>query len=259
MLPGNDTLATAPIGTGPTIDYIAGVSIALPAPAIAASGEYHEFAARVSITLPPASTEAYGGVPVTGGAAVTVGSLVAVEARHWRPTIDVVPDEIVYYTLHLTGDADGLPDLALPLHTFQCRHRDGGSSYGHVSVPNGAAYIDGIEARPAGDLVVTYYQGDVSEIVMQFRPTYIRLDEGGRSASVTMSGNFSAGDRAAKRFSLLGVSYRSYQTSAIRYRAAPRGDLRPGDIARYRDDSRVVREIAWSVGPGMAQMEVTAD
>jgi len=60
------------------------------------------------------------------------------------------------YRAYLTGDAEDPPvaDLELPLASFQSTRRNGSDSYLSLVVPNPGPYLDAIDARPDGDLVI---------------------------------------------------------------------------------------------------------
>lgn len=160
----------------------------------------------------------------------------------------------------LTGAADGLSDLTLQIATLQIRHREGGSSRGQISVPNGAAQASGISARPNGEIVVTWHQGSLSEEVVRFAPSSVRFDRGAKSSSLTIAGEYKAAARQAKLFDLSAVSYLATDSSGSRrYRATGRGDIRPADQVRYAGDVDIVAEVVWSVSVGGSTMELVLE
>lgn len=174
----------------------------------------------------------------------------------WTPVITAV-----HYTLILTGAADSLPDLVLPMSSFQGRLRSGSPSYLSVVIPAAAQYSDAIDARPNGQLVVS--RGDrwtdgliqVTEIARVNLET-IRLDQGARSYSATLSGHRQTTNSAPKAVALAGAQVRSVASGLRRYRCALDNSLRAGDTAEINGESFTAREISYTVGPNLAVMEV---
>lgn len=174
----------------------------------------------------------------------------------WTPVITAV-----HYTLILTGAADGLSDLVLPMSSFQGRLRSGSPSYLSVVIPAAAQYSDAIDARPNGQLVVS--RGDrwtdgliqVTEIARVNLET-IRLDQGARSSSATLSGHRQTTNSAPKTVTLGGAQVKSVAGGLRRYRCALDNDLRAGDTAEINGESFAVREISYTVGPTLSFMEI---
>jgi len=176
-------------------------------------------------------------------------------------TADPVGGEIIY-RLWLSGAENGLPDLPLPLANLQFR-RGGAVDYLSVTVPAAAEYRAGIEARPAGRIIV--YRGSrfitgveqLNEFISALFKRY-RVDDGSRSASVILEGESIPDTVAAKRRTLSGISYQSTSAGKFRVRCSPDTYLRPGDTAVTLNNEFTVGEIVCYLTPTTATMEVTA-
>lgn len=174
----------------------------------------------------------------------------------WQPVVTAI-----HYSLTLTGAPDALPDLQLPMSSFQGRLRTGSASYLSVVVPGASQYSDAIEARANGQLVVSrgvrWSDGttDVTEIA-RVNLESIRLDQGARSYSATLSGHRQTTNSAPKAVALAGAQVRSVASGLRRYRCALDNNLRAGDTAEINGESFTAREISYTVGPNLAVMEV---
>ncbi len=212
--------------------------------------------------------EAAGALPTLGATAILDAAPAAVGAASlpslganasaigYTPSASLALDAPARYTCVLTGAADDLQDLAISISSIQGRYRENGSGYGRVVVPAALGYVDEIAARPNGEIVVTFTQGDLSEEMLRFEPKYIRLDRGAESQSMTLSGAFDVSARAEKLHDLQDVTYLPTTDGVPRYRAAARGDIRPGDTVRYAGASHIVTEVVWQAADEMTQMEV---
>lgn len=211
--------------------------------------------------LPAPSASASGYLVPSGTAAATLLQLAGAGiGTSYNTAPRAEPQAVVTYSCVLTGAADGLADLTLQLATLQIRHREGGSSRGQISVPNGAALASGISARPNGEVVVTWHQGSLSEEAVRFAPSSVRLDRGAKSSGLTIAGEYTASARQSKLFDLSGVSYIATDGNGNkRYRAQGRGDIRPADQVRYEGTVDTVGEVVWSVSVGGSTMELALE
>jgi hypothetical protein len=238
------------------ITFSGSASATLQAATAAASAKLR-FVGAPDAALPSLSADADGFAPPTGTVSATLAAPTAsATGVHGTGTEDQQPEQVVTYTCVLTGSADGLSDLTLPISTFQARHKDDASSYGAITVPAGAQYADAIAARPNGEIVVTWHQGTLDEEALRFPPDDIRLDRGASSSTLSISGNYDAAARDPKLFTLTDVSYIATSSGSTRYRAAGRGDLRPGDFTYYGGTYSEVSEVVWSVSVGATTMEL---
>ena len=81
------------------------------------------------------------------------GGLSAPSAR-WSVPDDQLPTCQVIYTLTLTGDADGLDDIVIPMDSFQSRLSADAIHYLSASIPNSRAWGDAIASRRQGQWIV---------------------------------------------------------------------------------------------------------
>lgn len=181
-------------------------------------------------------------------------------ARSSPPAAAEIPSGVTLYRCMLTGAPDGLADASLPIRSFQVRHREATASYYQVVIPS-IAYIDAIDARPNGQIVIWSDTDGVTEELTRGSLGDVRSDRGPSSQSITISGNAS---RAATPLATYTVTDVLYQYSTFdgeqRLRIRPRAGIRPGDTVRYGSLFFTAGVVTWSVSvseSGMsAQMEV---
>lgn len=146
----------------------------------------------------------------------------------------------------LTGAADALPDVALPLSSLRVTHRDATSSSFSAVVPS-LDWITAIQDRPNGQLVVDVYEGDQDTELMRGSIYSLRFDQGGTSQSISLSGAPSQADPPEATHTLAGVSYRAWTDAGERrLRAAPLPALRAGDTVIDEGQSYLVDTVTWT-------------
>jgi hypothetical protein len=166
------------------------------------------------------------------------------------------------YRCYLTGDKESPPitDLELPMASFQSRRRNGEQTYLSVIIPNPTPYIDGINARINGDIVIYsgFAVGDTETITELLRVNFgnFRYDLGARSGSAQLIGHKQVTYTSPKTRALSGVSYQSVTDGVIRVRCEPDMWLNPGDTADINGNTFVVDSLAYFVKPTLATMEV---
>lgn len=218
--------------------------------------------------IPAAALTIAGIAPLFGSGAyhVPAAAMIAAginPAYVWTPSVSNRYRMQTIYQCILTGDADGMDDLVIPISSFQSTLRDGDPSYLACVVPNSVDLIDGIQARTNGEIVVKkgvkYYDGTVNlEEICRVSYEYLQLNRGGRSDSATISGHKTVSAGTAKVRALTEVSYYGIQTDGKRvYRAAPDLFMRIGDLATYDGQTIVVGQIQHTVNVNMAIMQVT--
>lgn len=205
------------------------------------------------------------------GASVPLAEL-SITARNpagiWSISADQLAGARVIYTCILTGDGDGLEDLAIPISSFQASMRDGDPSYLSCVLPSPADYEEEILDRTNGDIVVKkgYRLADGTEQMEEIaRADYesLQIDEGAKSASATISGHKTVSSTAPKEWTVSGVSYYGLQADGKRrVRADLDLFLRPGDTCIYgtgANDYFVVGSITYwvSANPAGEFMEAT--
>lgn len=180
---------------------------------------------------------------------------------NWKQWLDTYRGRYISkYYFTLTGAADGVADVEIPISSFSYRTRDGDPSYLQVVVP-GIAYSAQIAARSNGDLRVemAYFIDGIQhhrEILAEVDLESIRVDEGAFSRSISLTGH-RTGSFSAKIVTLYGVSYRAEYGGKRRVRCAePDMYLRPGDTVNDNAESWVVGQVSTAAGRGVKWMEV---
>lgn len=191
-------------------------------------------------------------------------SLTVWDGTAWAKWIAQHTHEItrIYY-LTLTGDADGLSDLTLPMASFQARRRSGDPTFLSAVIPDDS-YYDAIVARSNGQLIidmayvingVEYYRDELVKADYE----NIRKYDGGRNQSLVVEGHLTE-SWTVKIIDLQGVTYTAIDDGLYRIRcAAPEMYVQPGDTARYGSVEITVAEMTLSVDPSLAAMEVAEE
>lgn len=164
------------------------------------------------------------------------------------------------YQLVLTGDADATTDLILPMTSFQSRQRTGSPSYLSVTVPDGKSYIDEINLRLNGHLVINkgYQLQDGTlqlEEIARVNLEASRTDDGTVNESVTLTGHKTI-TYTPKTRTLTGANYRNVTDGVRRFRTAVDNFLNPGDTAIVNAESIIVDNITYTVGTIQEDMEI---
>lgn len=170
-----------------------------------------------------------------------------------------IPQAITYYFAKLTGSADGLTDVTLPMSSFSVRHRYGGPSYYQLTIPT-YTYVSAIAARPNGEIVIWSKTGDIEEELLRGDLGNVRTDRGPKSQSISISGNSERAARDPATYLLAEALYASTTFGGeSRLRIRPRAAIRPGDYIRYSDLNFAVGEVAWSVAVSAGGMAITME
>jgi hypothetical protein len=177
----------------------------------------------------------------------------------------------------LTGGHVSLPDLELPISSWQARLRNGDPTYVSAIVPNALAYADAITARTGGQLkVYKGYQfidlqgGRFLALVAETTLNSIRHDTGPRSSSVTLVGYANITNATPKTFVYDTLTYKSLQADGKRrwrtglklnIAEAMAGDTwtfiaRPGDTVTHQGESMVVGFISLAVSDTFELVEL---
>ncbi len=167
------------------------------------------------------------------------------------------------YQCILTGEADGLADLVLPISSFHARIRTGEPSFCEVIVPDVDRFLDPILLRPNGEIVVfkgnVFLSGIVNYVeIARVDFTDIAYDKGPSSSSISLSGHKETINDIPKIVSLQGVQVESLQKNG-KYRVRCGVDFfaRPGDTILWDDKSIIVDLLSISVNKNIARMEIT--
>ena len=151
---------------------------------------------------------------------------------------------VIRYYCTLTGTADGLSDLTIPISSFQATKRTGESTYLSVSVP-GVAQAEDIADRSNGELVI--YMAYLLDGVESLREEILRVEleqinpqEGARSRSINLIGHKTV-TYDARAVSVQGCNYK-YTSGGSRGFRFPQADpyLNPGDALTVVDTEDVL-------------------
>lgn len=165
------------------------------------------------------------------------------------------------YTLTLTDPAGLLPELILPMSSFQATAQaEGLASFLSCVVPAALLYAEAITERLNGALVVSkgfrFADGsEQTEEILRIPLGEIRLDEGPNRASATLSGYGVVAPGTPKTRALTGIRYRNQANGLRRVRADVDLFLRPGDTALDGSEAFTVSYISYYVGPEGQFME----
>jgi len=210
-----------------------------------------------------------GFAPSYGPAAAIIPLASGLEIAAYSPTqswslgVNALYKKQTIFQCILTGAADGLDDLIIPISSFQSTVRDGDPTYLACVIPDSINYIADISARTNGDIIIKQgyklYDGSIQaeEII---RVDYENLQDarGGRSASATISGHKTTSSSSPKSVELEEVTYYGLQVNGKRtFRAKPDIFLRVGDTAVYGTESIIIGQISYTVDTRQAIMQVT--
>lgn len=166
------------------------------------------------------------------------------------------------YVLVLTGGADGLADVELPMASFTAKPTEEGQAYTSIIIPNITAYADSINARQNGQLII--YKGVEDQdgnrqleklLITNF--DYLRQDVGAINQSGSITGYKYTGIGGEAEFYIENVSYRSTDSQGrIRLRGDVDHNAAVGQICYYGSEYFKIREMVLVVYPGRSYMEV---
>ncbi len=178
----------------------------------------------------------------------------------------VIPESIPqtpFYMLVLTGAADGQTDTVLPMESFEARARSGEPTYLRATIPWTTELAQAVTARPNGELVV--YRGlrshdglEVTDEILRVDLEDIRIDKGGRKASITLVGHKQTTNQNPVGIELAGAIYRREINGLRTYRVAASNWLRPGDTVTLTDvgETLTVGVVSWIVGRNQEIVEI---
>lgn len=194
-------------------------------------------------------------ISVNDAVAVTESDI---EASRWD-----LDNPVFRFYFTLTGSADGVEDVTIPIKSFQARLRDGDPTYLQVVIP-GTADTSYISARPNGEMVIKQVvvkagTTQVEQEIVRVDLEDLRLDEGAKSQSITLVGHKTE-TYSPKAVCLTGLTYKRTATGKRTLRTAiPDLFLRPGDNVTADGETWQVGLITLTVDTTQQVMEVTED
>lgn len=165
------------------------------------------------------------------------------------------------YYFTLTGDGDSLDDVEMKIRSFQYRLRNARPTYLSIVLPYSDDYIDYINDRPNGDLVVdkAYILNGVEiarEEIIRVNYENVRPDLGPTNQSITLTGHKTE-TYAQNNITLENPIYDSTYEGTRTFRfAEPDLYLRPGDLLTVNGETIEVGLITSWVTADRSQMEV---
>jgi hypothetical protein len=166
------------------------------------------------------------------------------------------------FRVYLT--ATGYADLELPCRSFQARNRLTTRNYLAVVVPDPLPYIDAIQERSSGRIVVKsgFALADDTEVLTELTSAVFdsfRYDLGPFNGSATLIGYDYRTPGAPLTRPVRGISFRGMSNSgARRVRCEPDMYLKPGDTADLGDgETLVIEQIAYTISARQATMEIS--
>ena len=193
-----------------------------------------------------------GQIGINGASLIESG--ITVISNNWIST---------HYRCVLTGAADAMEDLELPISSFQTRMgSDPYRVYLSIVVPNVDAYIDGINARPNGEIKITriynYLDGSSEQFVMaQSAFDTIQTNQGAKSGSTgNISGYKTLTAGTAHALVLTDPITRSSDNGRRRYRCQIDPRVRPLDTVTINGESFQVDQVIHIIDTKTAIMEI---
>ena len=165
-----------------------------------------------------------------------------------------------YYYFILTGSADSLDDVTIPISSFQARRSYSSPTYLSVVIKD-LTYATAISNRPNGDMQILMEYGvagviEYSSVIVEVDLENITIYEGGSNSSISLVGHRTE-SYTPKAILLDNIVYGQLKNGKYRYRASiPNLYLSPGDTATADGNEFVVDEIQYIVSPIMQMMEV---
>lgn len=196
--------------------------------------------------------------------AAGIGTSAGTSQTFGFPTLDNVNVDLsveydIRYTLTLTGAPNSLPDITLPMSAFQSRMRTDGTSFLQCTIPNAIMFIDAIAARNLGEIIITRTNkilgivGDATLEVARAPFTQQNLSQGAERSTIQISGSSTFTSSGAKQVTVFQATFKSFD----RLRVVPNGQILPGDVVVYENESLNVSDVAYSVSSDFSSMELT--
>ena len=193
----------------------------------------------------------------TGTAAIDYANSLTVDTD-WADDLDPLLTRI-YYACEVD---DGILDpVRIPISSWQATIQADRSSFAQAVIPNVAAWIAILEARPNAEFIISrgalFGDGSTQETELARAPLSLRYDEGPTNSTGTISGYRTVTPRPLPETRTLR-NVRSVSTYGANVRARADVDffLRPGDTAIIRGDSVTVAWINYYANASDQYMDV---
>ena len=168
---------------------------------------------------------------------------------------------LIRYYLTITGAADGLDDIEIPMSSFQARRRSGEPTYLSVVIP-GLGHAAAIVARSNGTIRVDqgYVQGGrilQREAIIEAEIEDVATYQGAKNSSIVLTG-YRQTTYTPKTVALTSPTYRSVVRGVTRFRLArPYIFLNPGDTAVIDGESIDIAVMSYVISPAQQSIEIS--
>ncbi len=152
------------------------------------------------------------------------------------PEVSLSPATAGAFFLTLTGDADSVDDIVLPVSNLTARLRSGSDSYLAVTVPYTLAYAAAVSARPNGDLVLTYVDAAGAHEVVDVAFETPQVSRGTSSSSIVLTGHRQSTNSSPGSHEVAASAMQMGSTSTIT-RPGFDPDILPGDDVTAEDST----------------------
>jgi hypothetical protein len=167
------------------------------------------------------------------------------------------------YLCTITGAADSLPDITVPISSINGSLSNAGTSSYQIVVPNGAKYAADISARSQGGFIITavelYNNGTTASTdSKEFKIDSITGYSGARSYSINLTGSYKLSVIGGRTVNIAGQSTLNSSSGKLNFTCSLDKDLLPGDtVIPQVGNSFVVGKISVVINPQLQYMTIT--
>jgi len=158
------------------------------------------------------------------------------------------------YDCIVTGDADSLTDITIPISSLDLDENQTGISSLTIVCPDGLNFASSILARPNGGLILSSYDlysdgsSALEKELDEFLITSISDSSGASSHSVSITGQVEILNPSPKTENIIGESFIfTNKDGTVRIRGSVNMLLLPGDTLTYSGGSFTVDKIAINI------------
>lgn len=193
-----------------------------------------------------------GGGAIAGNAIAGTGAL--------RDSLTIPPVRSVRYRVTLTGLADALPDVDLPVSAISWRNSTTSQAYLSVVVP-GLAFAGDIADRPNADLkayyIATAPDGSSAEMLIgEVDLSEVRQDSGPNSQSITLTGYRQIINDAPRSIEAGAIMYANTTGAVSRWRLDIDPNIMPGDSVVNGSELLQVSQLAAYISATQSFLEI---
>lgn len=169
------------------------------------------------------------------------------------------PDEFtpVRYLCLITGSADSVDDIYVPMSGFQVSIPTGREPSGECWIPLTESASTALHNRPHGEVIIQFSQGSTLDQIIRYEAIQRRFDLGPTSATATLAGRGEEVIRDPRIWPFDTVQFVSIDGASVRYRLTASGGVLPGDSILYNGTLREVSAVTWTVTTRQMVLEVT--